>query len=410
LIIFIKIIFKLFLRGVYIMKANVIKDFIDNEKSNLLDALCEFVETESLTGNEEEIVKKVEIKMRDMKFDEVFIDKIGNVIGRIGNGDKIIVYDAHLDTVAADIDEWDTHPFQAVVKDDNIFGRGTMDDKGPFTSMLFAGKAIKELGLYDDFTIYIVGSISEEDCEGLALESFIKEYNLKPDYVVIAEASDLKICRGHRGRALLEANFNGTPVHASIHNEGDNPIEKALPFIEAISKLDKTLSEDKELGRGDIVVTNIECKSSSLNTLPSKCKVIMDRRTNSLDDKESILKELKELPGANDARIDFLDYEERSYNNYPKKAEEYFPAWVLSKDHPLVKAGEEAYEKMFSEKPVVTVWGFSTNGTYTMGKEGIPTLGFGPGKEKYAHGKNERVAINDLVKAAMFYAYLPSFL
>jgi len=143
------------------MCINKINKHIDSEKENLVNFLCKLIETKSLTGQEKEVVEKVKLKMKNMKFDEVFTDKIGNVIGRIGNGEKTIVYDAHLDTVPADADNWDTPPFEAVIKEDKIFGRGTMDDKGPFTSMLYAGKIIEKLGLYDEFTVYVVGSISE---------------------------------------------------------------------------------------------------------------------------------------------------------------------------------------------------------------------------------------------------------
>ncbi|MFW6409590.1 MAG: M20/M25/M40 family metallo-hydrolase, partial [Halanaerobiales bacterium] len=270
-----------------------------------------------------------------------------------------------------------------------------------------AGKIIKEMGLAKEYTIYILGSISEETCEGLALGSFLKEYDINPDYVIIAEASDLKICRGHRGRALLEAKFSGTPVHASRHNEGDNPLEKALPFVQAVAGLDKNLPAKKPLGQGDIVATKIETNNTSLNTLASECRVIMDRRTNTADTRESIIRELKELPGGEQADIDFIMYSDRSYNGYKKEAEEYFPAWVIESSHELIKAGEKAYSELYSEKPEVAVWGFSTNGNYTMGKKGIPTLGFGPGEEKYAHGEDERVKIEDLVKAVAFYALLP---
>jgi putative selenium metabolism hydrolase len=381
----------------------------EDEKPKIVNLLSDLIEFKSITGSSDEKKAAQYIKktMQDFGYDEVFTDSIGNVIGKIGDGPKTILYDAHLDVVDVTKEEWDTEPFSPVIKDDCIIGRGAMDDKGPLSSIIYAGKIIKDLNLAQDYTIYISASVSEETCEGLALGSFIEEFNIKPDYVVIAEASNLKICRGHRGRALVKAEFKGKSVHASMHNQGDNPLDKALPFAQAVKDLDNELTDDNILGAGDIVVTKINSNNSSLNTVPSKAEVIMDRRTNSQDDKKSILKELKKLPHGDEAEISFLMYEDESYNGYQKKGEEYFPAWILPAEDKLIESGVDTYKKLFEDEPTVSVWGFSTNGTHTMGKLGIKTIGFGPGEESCAHAENERVKISDLIKAVSFYSYLP---
>ena len=382
---------------------------IEDEKPRIVNLLSDLIEFKSITGSSDEKKAAQYIKktMQDFGYDEVFTDSIGNVIGKIGDGPKTILYDAHLDVVDVTKEEWDTDPFTPVIEDDYIIGRGAMDDKGPLSSIIYAGKIIKDLNLAQDYTIYISASVSEETCEGLALGSFIEEFDIKPDYVVIAEASNLKICRGHRGRALVKAEFSGKSVHASMHKQGDNPLDRALPFAQAVKDLDKELTDDNILGEGDIVVTKINSNNSSLNTVPSKAEVIMDRRTNSQDDKESILRELKGLPHGDEAEISFLMYEDESYNGYQKKGEEYFPAWILPADDKLIESGVDTYKELFEDKPTVSVWGFSTNGTHTMGKLGIKTIGFGPGEESYAHAENERVKISDLLKAVSFYSYLP---
>ena len=382
---------------------------IEDEKPRIVNLLSDLIKFKSITGSSDEKKAAQYIKqtMQDFGYDEVFTDSIGNVIGKIGDGPKTILYDAHLDVVDVTKEEWDTDPFTPVIEDDYIIGRGAMDDKGPLSSIIYAGKIIKDLNLAQDYTIYISASVSEETCEGLALGSFIEEFDIKPDYVVIAEASNLKICRGHRGRALVKAEFSGKSVHASMHKQGDNPLDRALPFAQAVKDLDKELTDDNILGEGDIVVTKINSNNSSLNTVPSKAEVIMDRRTNSQDDKKSILRELKGLPHGDEAEISFLMYEDESYNGYQKKGEEYFPAWILPADDKLIESGVDTYKELFEDKPTVSVWGFSTNGTHTMGKLGIKTIGFGPGEESYAHAENERVKISDLLKAVSFYSYLP---
>lgn len=384
-----------------------IQDFVSRERGNLLSFLKDLIAIESISGNEEAVVKRAAEEMRACGFDEVFFDSMGNVIGRIGSGEKIILFDAHLDTVEVDKERWNSDPFTPVEKDGKIYGRGAVDDKGSFACLVYAGKALKELDLEHSFTVYITGSISEEDCEGLAVGSFLEEYNIKPDYTVIAEASECTICRGHRGRALVEAQFRGTPVHASIHDQGENPIEKALPFIKAIQELDKSFPEDGPLGSGDAAVTNVSCRSISLNTLPSGCTVVVDRRLTTRDSRESVLEEMKYLPGAGDGEIRYIHYKEKSYNGYPKETEEYFPSWVIDEQHELVTGASECFRELYGTEPVVKVWGFSTNGNYTMGSANIPTIGFGPGRENQAHADNEHVEIEQLIKAVPFFAYLP---
>lgn len=389
-----------------------VKKLAEENREELVEILSNLIKYRSVTGTEgeKEAVEYLQKKMEEFDYDEVSTDRIGNVVGKIGDGPKTIVFDAHIDVVDAEEERWETDPFDPIIKDGKIYGRGTMDDKGPLSCLLFGGKIIKELGLAEDYTIYILGSISEETCEGLATASFLEENEIDADYVVIAEASNLKICRGHRGRALIEAVFTGVPVHASRHSEGENPLDKALPFAQGVKELDKRLNSKEPLGKGDIVATKITTNNTSLNTLASKAKVIIDRRMNTADTRKSVIEELKELPNGDKGEIDFMMYSDVSYNGEKKEGEEFFPAWVVKTDNVFVKAGEKAYQDLFDEDPIIDVWGFSTNGNYTKGKAGIPTLGFGPGKEKYAHGANERVKVDDLVKAVEFYASLPKYL
>jgi acetylornithine deacetylase/succinyl-diaminopimelate desuccinylase-like protein len=84
--------------------------------------------------------------------------------------------------------------------------------------------------------------------------------------------------------------------------------------------------------------------------------------------------------------------------------EKYFPTWKIAEDHRAVQAGVRVYESLFKEKPKVDKWTFSTNGVTINGLYGIPTIGFGPGDERLAHAPNEKVPVDDLVKAAAFYA------
>lgn len=388
-----------------------LKNYFSNNQTELVDLLQRLIQTPSITGQEGQVAKLVEAEMQKYGYDEIIKDQIGNVVGRIGNGKKIILFDAHMDTVpTGDASEWASDPFAANIKDGVIYGRGACDDKGCLAAFLYAGKAIKELDLAGEFTIYVAATVMEEDCEGVAIGSFLTETGIKPDYVVIGESSEFRICHGHRGRALLEAIFKGKPKHASVHDDSDNPIYKAMDFVQAVPELNLRLGVDPILGKGDICVTKIECKTNSLNTTPSECRVIMDRRTTTLDSRESILKELSELPNSELAEIKIINFEEKSYTDQVVVGEEYFPAWILDSNHPLIESGVRAYRDLYQTEPKVDVWSFSTDGTHTMGNAGIPTMGFGPGEGKYCHSVEDQLSIDELIKATAFYALLPIYL
>ena len=392
------------------MKSEDILSVVQTEKNNLVNFLADIVSIESITCNEEKVVNRVKKEMESLGYDEIISDSFGNVIGRIGNGPKILVFDAHLDVVDVEGQDWNTDPFKAVIKDGKMFGRGTIDDKGPFACTLYAGKIIKDLNLADKYTVYVVGSIVEEECEGLALGAFLEEFKINPDQVVIAESSELEICRGHKGRAQITASFKGESVHASMHHDGINPIETALPFLQGLIDFDRDLPEDEELGKGHITAVDTRCESLSLSSLPTGAKVIMDRRTTTMDSYDNLIEELKKLPNGDKCKLEYAVWKDKGYKGNEISGEEYFPAWVLSEDHPLIQSGVEAYKNLFKKNPVVTTWGFSTNGNYTMGKNNFPTVGFGPGEMALCHLANEHVVIDDLLTATAFYAGLAASL
>jgi putative selenium metabolism hydrolase len=383
---------------------------VNAEKNNLLNFLADIVSIESITCNEEKVVNRVKKEMEFLGYDEIISDSFGNIIGRIGNGPKILVFDAHLDVVDVTGQDWDTDPFKATVIDGKMFGRGTIDDKGPFACTLYAGKLIKDLKLADEYTVYVVGSIVEEECEGLALGAFLEEYQIIPDQVVIAESSGLEICRGHKGRAQITATFKGESVHASMHHDGVNPLETALPFLEGLIDFDKRIPEDEKLGMGHITAVDTRCESLSLSSLPTSTKVIMDRRTTTLDNYESLINDLKKLPNGDKCLLEYAVWNDTGYKGNSISGEEYFPAWILNESHPLIQSGIKAYKELFKKDPVVTTWGFSTNGNYTMGKNNFPTIGFGPGEMALCHLANEHVVLEDLVIATAFYTGLAASL
>ena len=131
------------------------------------------------------------------------------------------------------------------------------------------------------------------------------------------------------------------------------------------------------------------------------------------EDREQVFNQVKNLiPADYKDRIFIreLFYDAPSYTGYIYPVEKYFPAWLIPDDHPLCVAGQLTRKLMGLSDTGTGKWDFSTNGIYWAGKAGIPSIGFGPGDEITAHTVNDSVALDDVVKAAEFYALLPGLL
>lgn len=389
--------------------ARRVNELAETYREEVVNFLRRFIAIRSETGKEGDAARALLEEMQRIGFDEVYIDQIGNVVGRIGAGKTTILYDAHMDTVSpGDALHWGFDPIEGKYEEGYVYGRGACDDKGPLCAMVYAGKIIKELELNQgDFTLYVVGVVGEEDCEGLAVSHLIETEGIKPDYVVVGEASGLRICRGHRGRALYQITVPGKPGHASAPHLADNSLYKAARIILKVEELNEKLLNDDFLGKGTVAATKVDVLSNSINTIPGETVIYIDRRLTAGETKELALEELQKIADEFQAKAELMYFDSPSYTGYIKKAEEFFPAWSLAEEHPLIQAGAKTFKTLFNQEPTIGKWGFSTDGTYTMGREGIPTLGFGPGEEHLCHCVGERISVEELVKAAAFYALLP---
>jgi putative selenium metabolism hydrolase len=373
-------------------------------KRELIGFLREMIAIPSLSGEEKKLARRVAREMKKVGFAEVFIDELGSVIGKIGTGRIKILYDAHLDTVTVgDRKKWSCDPYRGKYTNGVVYGRGACDDKASVVSMLYGGRLIKELGLEGDYTLYFSASVAEEIHEGLALDHIIEvKRRIRPDYVLIGEPSNLNIGYGHKGRIGVKIATQGKACHAATPAKGKNAVYSMAPLITKIEKLNKRLKAKEPLGKGMIALSRIETENTSLNTIPDDCTIYLDRRMTLGETKKQVIGELKSLISGSKAKLEVL--------KCANGREKYYPAWILNKKHPFILAGLETYQALFHREPIVETWPFCTNGSYTMGIRGIPTMGFGPGDAKYAHAIDERVEVKDLLKAVSFYALFPSIL
>lgn len=367
--------------------------------------LSKLIKIKSLSGEEEGVAKALKQMMEDSGFDEARIDGLGNVIGRIGNGKKIIAIDGHIDTVdLGNLDAWEFDPLGGEIKNGFVLGRGAADQTGGPVAAITAGKILKEIGLPDDVTLYVTGTVMEEDCDGLCWNYIIEEDKIKPDCVIVTEPTNLNIYRGHRGRMEIEVSFHGLSSHGSAPERGKNTIYMASRTALEIEKLNEKLASDPFLGKGSVTVTEIVSSSPSLCAVSDFAKIHLDRRLTWGEDKELALNQVREIVKGVNAKVELLNYEKTSYTGLTYGMEKYYPTWKIEEDHQVIKSGVKTFSDLFNQKPKVDKWTFSTNGVTINGVHKIPVIGFGPGNEELAHAPNEKVPVEHLVKASAFYA------
>jgi putative selenium metabolism hydrolase len=375
--------------------------------------LREMIAIPSESAEEKAVIDRIEAEMRETGFDEVKVDGLGNILGRIGNGKRVIAMDAHIDTVGVgDRAAWPHDPYEGKVQDGVIYGRGASDQEGGMAALVYGARIIKDLELFGDYQLWIVGSVLEEDCDGLCWQYILDQKLLAPEVVVLTEPTALNVYRGHRGRMEMEIHVTGRSSHGAMPHLGDNAIYKMAPIINEIERLNERLEEttDPFLGKGTCTISNIRSTSPSLCAVADGCTIHVDRRLTVGETMDGAVAELENLPSMKkiDATVKVLDYAREAYTGLVYPTKKYYPTWVMNEATPVVQAGVATLRQALGQKQAPGRWLFSTNGVATCGMHGIPTIGFGPGNEIHAHSIADQCPIDHLTQAAQFYAAFPS--
>ena len=388
---------------------------VENERDNIITFLRELCAIPSMDSQIGPVGERVQAEMKKLGFSACWFDSMGNTLGKIGSGDKILLYDSHIDTVGiGDPSEWQWDPFIGKIEDGRFYARGACDEKGSTPGMVYGLALAHKMGLLEGWTAYYFGNM-EEWCDGIACHALVEHEGLRPDFVVIGEPTKMQVYRGHKGRVEMQVVSKGRSAHAASNHVGDNAIYKVLPVIEGVANLEPQLGDHPFLGHGKITVTDMTVETPSINAVPNLATVFIDRRLTFGETKEGAIQQVRDLIPAKyqengEITVEMLQYAEPSYTGFVFPVEKYFPAWALEESHPLVQAGVAAARAIGLTELTPSKWNFSTNGIYWAGKAGIPSIGFGPGEEETAHTVNDSVILDDVVTATEFYALLPALL
>lgn len=387
-----------------------------NCREDMLAFARKLITLPSVTGEEGEVAQAITEEMHRLGYDSVIVDATGNVIGVIKGtgGSEHILYNCHMDQVdPGNLDAWEYPPFDAVMENGHIHGRGASDTKGAIAPQVYAAAAIKKAGIPHKGDIIVTAVVEEEpgDMWGMRrmYDEVLKPYPGSIGLLVLGEATGLNVYLGHRGKVEIELAVTGKVAHSSAPWRGVNAVYAMQPVLGAIEKLDPVLPEHPVLTRSSIAVTNITCSPGWLSTVPDRCVVRIDRRFLPHENSNTITAELENLvrnaglkPGEN-AAITFLDYSHTSYTGIRESLPLYKPAFLTPQGEPHVEATVAALRAV-GQNPKFGTWDFGTDGAWLATEYNIPTIGYAPCEEQYAHTPMDRVSIDLMGKALTGYA------
>lgn len=383
----------------------------EERQAALVDFAQQLVRVPSLPGQEADMAEVIMREMFNLAYDEVWVDQAGNVIGKINGGNgPVVMLNGHMDHVdSGPLAGWPYPPFEGTIVGDELWGRASVDMKGPLASMIYAVSLFKQLGMTPPGDILMTVAVMEE-IGGVGTQYLASQ--LSAQAAICGEPSRNILRRGHRGRVGLLATFRGRSAHAGTPHLAVNPHYGAAAFLSQLPTL--VMAHDEALGAATIAPTLYATDQTSANVIPSEVYLTLDYRNVPAESQEGIVAQVQSLldaclaeEGLRDiqARVEVVATELITYTGMSKLFPSVFPSFLLPKNNPIIQAAHTTLKDVLNRDDGIEVWRFATDGGHLMAA-GIPTIGFGPGDEGLAHTNQERISLGQMGEAMVAYAAL----
>jgi acetylornithine deacetylase len=314
-----------------------------------------------------------------------------NLVARVGAaGAPALIFAGHLDTVGV---EGMTHPpFDADIRLDCIFGRGSADMKGGVAAMCSAAVlALDAVGASPRRQI-IIAAVADEEYESLGMRDLVRR-GIEAEAAIVTEPTKLSICPAHRGFVWAELEFTGQAAHGSRYDVGIDAIRHAGLVLAELDELDAGELQQRThplLGRGSVHASTIS-GGIGLSTYPDKCVLRIERRTLPGETSDDVMLELESACDRVRARRPQLSVEVRLIEaQAPSDVSPGAPVVTMLRNALSAEAIEPTIEGM-------SAW----TDAAVLNDAGIPAICFGPGDIRLAHAAEEFVPINDIERATV---------
>ena len=381
---------------------------------NAISFAQDLIRIPGLPGQEGDVARRVIEEYKRLQFDECWSDDVGNVIAVVkgkANAPKLML-SCHLDVVdVGDAVSWEHSPFSGDIADGHLHGRGAMDIKGPLALQTYA--AAQFLDNHPEGDVIVAHTVLEER-GGWGMEHMMKAGDVKPDVVIIGEATAGDVCIGHRGRAELIVEIVGVAGHASAPSRAKNPVEmlpRLLPLIQEFAAQHQKSAP--MLGTATMAPTAIETLPRSRNVIPDRVRVVVDWRVipgATADELQSgldaFIRERVKLDEGFSFNVEYSVEAQRTYTGKARDRRMFTPGFLMNADHPVVQTAVAVVAERTGRSPQLRPWSFATDGGHSCGVHGIPTMGFAPGEERFAHTNTERLELSSARVAYDAYPHL----
>jgi acetylornithine deacetylase/succinyl-diaminopimelate desuccinylase family protein len=371
---------------------------IERTRDDAVKLLQTLVRFPSITGSEAEIGAFVAGYCRDIGLlVEIVEAEPGrpNIIATWDSGrpGPTLLLNDHLDIVPpGPIEHWRYPPFDGVVADGRVHGRGTIDTKSGLTTLLIAIGAARAIGLPIAGKLVAIFTCDEETGGKLGMQHLGRNGYLKADLAVVAEPTTMRVEIATKARIGLEITTSGVATHGARPWLGHNAISDMARIVTGLEDLAERLGERRHprMGRPSLNVGTID-GGTVPNMVPNQCRIGVDRRLLPDETKEQAIGEIAAVIDEIRSRHPKLDatLAERIW----------WPGYMLEENAPIVAIAANAFEKVLGHRPEIGVKDAGTDASWIHSLAGIPVIMFSPGNGPEAMNANESVSIDDMVTA-----------
>ncbi len=323
-----------------------------------------------------------------------------SVVGRFPGGSqapgsRTLLWNGHIDVVpVGDPSAWRYPPFEGVVADGRLWGRGSADMKGAVAAILEAAAILHRAGLRLRGTLLVHAVADEEMLGDLGTRLLVEQGQAQADAAICGEPTSLRPLVAARGLLWVEATTFGRSCHASTPHLGVNAIVKMSRVVQALAET-RFAANHPLLGHPTLSVGTI-AGGTKTNVVPDRCTVTVDRRLLPGESPAHAFEHLKR-------QLDTLRVSDPDLRVELRTIKEAEPS-EISADEPIVRSALRARALLGLEPVSPGGMPGTTDARFLVNQGRVPAVILGPGELEQAHTVNESISLEQLRQAALLYA------
>ena len=302
-------------------------------------------------------------------------------------------------------DGWTNPPFEPVIRDGKMYGRGCTDMKGGLMASVMAVKLLQDAGYELPGDVTITSVCDEEGGGNGSIQAVMR--GLKADGVVNCEPTDDTLILAHMGWVFFKVDFEGKACHSGAKAEGVSAIEKAIKVIQGLNEMEHRwllTIRHRLLPPPSLNIGVIEGGTAG-STVPGECSFsTCVHYVPTLMNQDMVVKEFTEV-------VERISRSDAWMEAHPPKISIYQTGhgFEMEEDHPLVDTFKEAYSEALSRSVKVEGSHFGCDSRLWRNIAGCPTIQYGPGEGAQCHTVDEWLKLDSYLEAILVYAKLILF-